>query len=527
MTENNVQSMGGNWIGHVYSAEGDIKFKSFNPLLNKENPWVFSQATENEVNHAVQKATDAFLKYSTLSGAQRADFLEAIANEMEQDKKEILETYVAESALPLGRAEGELARTLGQIRRFANIARVGQWTDPTIDINGDSDIRKVKTPIGPIVVFGASNFPLAFSTAGGDTVSALAVGCPVIVKAHPMHCGTSSLVAHSIREASQKTDMPDGVFSHLLDHDNSVGARLVKHPKVFGVGFTGSFGGGKALSDLSQQRENPIPVFAEMGSVNPVLVFPEIVKENGPQWATTLAGSINLGAGQFCTNPGLILGQQSAAFKTFIGQLALALGEQKSGCMLHPRIQNQYESSSKLLREMGAEVLATGENRDKANFAEPKLMSVTGAMFLQNSKLQQEVFGPLSLVVQCDDTEELGKVIQSLDGQLTGTVLGNMDELRTNSNLVSHLRSKVGRLIHNGVPTGVEVCSAMQHGGPYPATTDSRFTSVGDDALERWVRPVAFQNWPDDMLPRPLRNDNPLNLLRKLNGNFTSQRITP
>ena len=421
-----------------------------------------------------------------------------------------------------------MARTLGQIRRFANIARVGQWTDPTIDIEGDSDIRKVKTPIGPIVVFGASNFPLAFSTAGGDTVSALAVGCPVIVKAHPMHCGTQQSRCTINSSSFPKNGYARKVYFPICwISDNSVGAWLVKHPKVFGVGFTGSFGGGKALSDLSQQRENPIPVFAEMGSVNPVLVFPEIVKENGPQWATTLAGSINLGAGQFCTNPGLILGQQSASFKTFIDQLVLALGEQKSGCMLHPRIQNQYESSSKLMGEMGAEVLATGENRDKANFAEPKLMSVTGAMFLQNSKLQQEVFGPLSLVVQCADTEELGKVIQSLDGQLTGTVLGNMDELRTNSNLVSHLRSKVGRLIHNGVPTGVEVCSAMQHGGPYPATTDSRFTSVGDDALERWVRPVAFQNWPDDMLPRPLRNDNPLNLLRKLNGNFTSQRISP
>ncbi len=521
-----MQSMGGNWIGHEYTAKGDIKFSTFNPLLNQENPWVFSQATATEVDNAVRKAADAFLEYSELSGLQRANFLEAIANEIEQSSTAILETYVAESALPMGRAEGELARTLGQIRRFANIARVGQWTNPTIDINENADIRKTRSPLGPIVVFGASNFPLAFSTAGGDTASALAVGCPVIVKAHPMHCGTSSLVAQAIQEASKKTNIPDGVFSHLLDHDNSVGTQLVKHPEICGVGFTGSFRGGKALSDLSAQRENPIPVFAEMGSVNPVLVFPGIIQEHGSHWAETLAGSINLGAGQFCTNPGLILGVQSEVFNTFIGQVALALKEQKSSCMLHPRMLKNYESSSKLMEEMGVEVIATGEDQGKANFVVPKLVSVPGAIFLENSKLQHEVFGPFSLVVQCASMEELTKVIQSLDGQLTGTVLGNKEELSANSNLVSSLQSRVGRLIHNGVPTGVEVCGAMQHGGPYPATTDTRFTSVGDDAVERWVRPVAFQNWPDDMLPESLQNDNPLNLLRKLNGNFTSQRIT-
>ncbi len=526
MSVQKVELWDGNWIGYEKSAAGDIKYKTFNPLLNEENPWVFSQATTEEVKNAVNKAGEAFPIYAAFPGFQRADFLETIANEIEDNKTAILERYVAESALPFGRAEGELARTLGQIRRFAHIAKEAQWTDPTIDINGDTDIRKANEPIGPIAVFGASNFPLAFSTAGGDTVSALAVGCPVIVKAHPMHSGTSSLVAQAILESARKTKMPDGVFSHLLDYDNSVGETLVKHPELCGVGFTGSFGGGSALSHLAQQRDNPIPVFAEMGSINPVVAFPEIIEQHGVHWATVLAGSINLGAGQFCTNPGLILGVRSEAFQEFVQQLSSALAEQKPACMLHPKILEGYTAGSKIMEDNGVELVSPAIGA-KPNFASPKLAMVSGSKFMENRKLQHEVFGPFSLVVACKSMDELNEVINTLEGQLTGTVLGNEEELQANSDVVNNLKSKVGRLIHNGVPTGVEVCGAMQHGGPYPATTDGRFTSVGDDAVKRWIRPVAFQNWPDNLLPQSLQNNNPLNLLRKVNGNFSSQRINP
>ncbi|NAY92853.1 aldehyde dehydrogenase family protein [Muricauda sp. JGD-17] len=525
MTTDKIRVLGENTIGYESSAEGAIKFRTFNSLLNEENPWTFCQATAHEIESAVKKAAEAFPIFSSLLGLRRAAFLETIALEMEKYKAEILEVYVAESALPLGRAEGELTRTLAQIRRFAKIAKVAQWTDPTIDINDKADIRKTNVPIGPVVVFGASNFPLAFSTAGGDTVSALAAGCPVIVKAHPMHSGTSTLVAQAIRMAAQKTNMPEGVFSHLLDGDNSVGEALVKHPEVYGVGFTGSFNGGKALSHIAQQRERPIPVFAEMGSVNPVVVLPGIIEENGAHWALTLAESVNLGAGQFCTNPGLILGVQSIAFKTFCNQLGKALSEQKPSCMLHPKIFEAYEKGSSAMEQMGTRIAVDKKDSDKAHFAAPNLVEVSGGDFIKNAALQQEVFGPFSMVVICDDVEELNAVITHLDGQLTGTILGNPDELDAYGSVITSLQSKVGRLIFNGVPTGVEVCGAMQHGGPYPATTDSRFTSVGDDAVKRWVRPVAFQNWPDSMLPESLKNDNPLCLLRRYNGEFTSQKI--
>ncbi len=525
MTKDKMGVLGENLIGYENSSEGELKFKTFNPLLNEENPWIFCQASSKEVERAAKKAREAFPTFSSLPGSRRAAFLEAIALEMETNRETILETYVAESGLPVGRAEGEFARTLGQINRFANIARTGQWAEPIIDITDNVDIRKTNMPIGPIVVFGASNFPLAFSTAGGDTVSAFAVGCPVLVKAHPMHSGTSSLVAQAIFRAARETEMPDGTFSHLLDWDNSVGEALVKHPEIQAVGFTGSLKGGLALNRFSQERENPIPVFAEMGSINPVVVLPKIIEEQGLHWATALAGSINLGAGQFCTNPGLLIGIEDSSFTTFIDQLADALSEQKPSCMLHPKIFETYRRSVDRMEQLGAIVLHRKQSDETTNFAVPRLVKVPGAMFTGNVELHQEVFGPFSMVVCCRDKEELNKLVANLEGQLTGTILANKEELETYADTIASLQSKVGRLIFNGVPTGVEVCSAMQHGGPYPATTDSRFTSVGDDAVKRWIRPVAFQNWPDPALPAPIQNDNPLNLLRKFNGDYTSQRL--
>ncbi|NHF60236.1 aldehyde dehydrogenase (NADP(+)) [Flavobacteriaceae bacterium TP-CH-4] len=520
---------GKNYIGFDLSAEGDTTYRTFNPLLNVENPTIFSEASEEEVDMTVTLAAKAFDAYRAISGVQKADFINAIADEIMALDDELVNMYCAETGLPEGRAKGERGRTVGQLRSFADLVRDGSWVEATIDTGipdrtplPKPDLRKILVPLGPVVVFGASNFPLAFSTAGGDTAAALAAGCPVIVKSHPMHAGTGELVASAIIKAAKKTGMPNGVFSNLNSSGIEVGVQLVKHPKVKAVGFTGSIGGGRALFDLAAQREEPIPVFAEMGSVNPVIALPSALSEKGNEWAKNYAGSITLAAGQFCTNPGLIFGLRSAFLDGFIKSLGEEIERLDPNCMLHPNIHDKYErGKSELSSQAGVTIAASVESGVAPNYATQRILTVDGDEFLKNPTLHKEVFGPFSVVVRCKDEMELTTIISNLEGQLTGTILGSSEEIYKYSGVVEALHGRVGRLIFNGVPTGVEVCPAMQHGGPYPASTDSRFTAVGVHSIKRWVRPLSYQNWPDIALPDELKNNNPLKISRLVDNKFT------
>ncbi|MDG1810969.1 MAG: aldehyde dehydrogenase (NADP(+)) [Polaribacter sp.] len=524
---------GKNYIGNQLSANGNKTYTTFNPQINTKNTNVFTEATSAEINVAAQLATEAFKTYKLVSGAKKAVFLKAIAEEIENLGDALIEVYMSESGLPQGRAMGERGRTVGQLRAFAAHIENGSWVDATIDTAQPErqpmakvDLRKMNVPLGPIVVFGASNFPLAFSTAGGDSAAALASGCPVIVKSHPMHAGTGELVASAIIKAVEKTGMPNGVFSNLNSSGIEVGQELVKHPLVKGVGFTGSIRGGRALFDLAAQREEPIPVFAEMGSINPVVILPEALKEKATDWAKTYAGSITLGSGQFCTNPGLLLAIKSDGLTEFTQTLAEEIVKVEPSCMLHPNIVGAYNSNkSKVISQDGIEVLADFSGDSKSNYGRQVVSKVDGTTFLANPTLHQEVFGPFSLVVECENVKQLEQILTQLEGQLTGTIIGTENELSVNCGIVSALQNRVGRIIFNGVPTGVEVCPSMQHGGPYPASTDSRFTAVGVDSIKRWVRPFSFQSWPNNLLPNELKDENPLQILRNVNGIKTTDKI--
>jgi len=524
---------GKNYIGNHLSANGSKTYKTFNPQLNVENKNIFAEATHAEIDKAVELASKAFQEFRKVSGKQKADFLNAIADEILALDDELVETYCSETGLPEGRAKGERGRTVFQLRSFADLVEEGSWVEASIDTaipNREPvpkpDLRKMLVPLGPVVVFGASNFPLAYSTAGGDTAAALAAGCPVIVKSHPMHAGTGELVASAIVRAAKKTDMPNGVFSNINSSGIEVGQQLVNHPGVKAVGFTGSIRGGRALLDLAAQREEPIPVFAEMGSVNPVVILPEALKENGDNLAKTYAGSITLGTGQFCTNPGLLLGIKGDTLNNFISTLSDEIVKIEPSCMLHPNIIGAYESNkSKVLAQSDLKVVADYETEVQSNYARQTVTTVEGKTFLENTTLHQEVFGPFSLVVQCEDDKQLEEIISKLEGQLTGTLIADKDEASKYSGVIEALQNRVGRIIYNGVPTGVEVCPSMVHGGPYPASTDSRFTAVGTCSIKRWVRPFSFQDWPDILLPDELKNENPLGISRLVNNSKTTDKI--
>ena len=524
---------GKNHIGYQLSATGPNSFKTFDPKLNKVTPWEFKEASIDEVDEAAQLASKAYETYRNFSRERKAEFLQAIAEEIENLGDELLETYMTESGLPKGRAQGERGRTIYQLRSMAELLLEGSWVEAIIDTAipdrtpvPKPDLRKMLIPIGPIAVFGSSNFPLAYSTAGGDTATALAAGCPVIVKSHPMHAATGELVASAIVKAAMRTEMPDGVFSNLNSSGIEVGQQLVSHPSIKGVGFTGSIAGGTALFKLAADREEPIPVFAEMGSINPVVILPTALKKDTGQWAQAYAESITLGSGQFCTNPGLILGFESATLHNFIAALGDQLQKMEPGLMLHPQIHVNYELGKEALSaEEGTAVIAEYKEDVEANYAQQLLLTVDGTTFMRNPKLHREVFGPFSLVVQCKDRTEMRRILKRLEGQLTGTVLGDPKDLKEYEDVVEALRGRVGRIIHNGVPTGVEVCPAMQHGGPFPASTDSRFGAVGASAIRRWVRPVSYQDWPQELLPDALKDKNPLGILRMVNGSYSNSPI--
>ena len=524
---------GKNYIGNQLSAKGNITYKTFNPELNEENQANFTEATSEEIEEAVNLASEAFKEFRTISGAKKSEFLNTIADEILALDDVLINIYCSETGLPEGRAKGERGRTVGQLRSFAELITEGSWVDATIDL-GDKerqpqpkpDLRKLNIPIGPIVVFGASNFPLAYSTAGGDTAAALAAGCPVIVKSHPMHSGTGELVASAIVKAAEKTGMPNGVFSNLNSSGIEVGQQLVANPKIKGVGFTGSIKGGRALFDLAAKREEPIPVFAEMGSINPVIILPKALENRNQEIAKTYANSITLGTGQFCTNPGLLIGIKGENLTMFINNLSDEILKINPSCMLHPNIKKGYEKNKeKVVTQNNVSVKANYTSEVHDNYAEQTVVSVTGKDFLENSNLHLEVFGPFSMVVQCENEEELQNVISNLEGQLTGTIISDNNEISAHTSIVNALQNRVGRIIFNGVPTGVEVCESMTHGGPYPASTDSRFSAVGITSIKRWVRPFSYQDWPNSLLPQELQNENPLNIFRTVEGKRSKDKI--
>ncbi len=503
---------GKNCIAGELSAKGNKVFRTFDPKKNQENPHTFVEATEEEIEEAVNAAWKAFKIYRNVPGEKRAAFLNAIADEIQALGQELLDTYTLESGLPQGRATGERGRTMGQLRSFARLVATEDWRGNTFDAAQPDreplpkeDLRKTMIPLGPVVVFGASNFPLAYSTAGGDTASALAAGCPVIVKSHPMHAGTSELVASAIIRAAERTDMPKGVFSSI-NGGIQAGVDLVTHPRVKAVGFTGSIRGGRALFDHAAKREEPIPVFAEMGSINPVVVTPDALAKRAGEIAKTYAGSISLGTGQFCTNPGLLLTVEGANTKEFIRDLAEKTLAMEAQVMLHPDIKKGYDTKGALVTsQAGVEVVGSMKGDLGPNHAASAIATVSGSEFLANPKLHQEVFGPFSLVVRAKDKDELIQIIEGLEGQLTGTLIAEKEDGLDLPEIIEALQNRVGRVIYNGVPTGVEVCAAMQHGGPYPASTDSRFTAVGIHSIKRWVRPVSYQSFPKELLPEHLR----------------------
>lgn len=481
----------------------------------------------NEINKIMEQAQEAFASYQLVSGKEKRNFLYKIAEEIEELGDELLNTAATETNLPISRFVGERARTCGQLRAFADLVAEGSWVEAVIDTAildrmpiAKPDMRKMQIALGPIIVFGASNFPLAYSTAGGDTASALAAGCPVIVKGHPSHPRTSQLVASAIYKAIKFCNLHPHVFQHVEGVSFEIGKILTQHPNTAGVGFTGSLVGGRAIFDYAQQREVPIPVFSEMGSTNPVLLLKDALNHHAADYAKSFAGSITIGVGQFCTNPGIMLGIKSSSLNHFTSLLAIELSMTPAYKMLHEGIYKSYESGlSKVLYDKDVETVYHA-HADGNLVASPVLARVSGDTFVKNPDLHHEIFGPFSLIVVCENKDQMIEIWKNLKGQLTTTIIGTEQDLQTNKDLINIARNIAGRIVFNNVPTGVEVGNATVHGGPYPAATDPRFTSVGMDAIKRWVRPVCFQDCPDYFLPDEIKDANPLGILRKVNGEY-------
>jgi alpha-ketoglutaric semialdehyde dehydrogenase len=522
-------------VGSASAALGDVIFYASDPVTGEVLQPEYISATSQDVERAAHLAAKAFPIYGNLSGQTKGLFLRTIAEKIEAGGTEIVQRAQRETGLPEPRLRGELARTSNQLRLFAAVVEEGSWVNARIDPADRErkplprpDIRSILKPLGPVVVFGASNFPLAFSVAGGDTASAFAAGNPVIVKAHPAHPGTSELVGRAIRESVQDCGLPEGVFSLLFDAQIEVGTQLVTHPLVKAVGFTGSPAGGKALMKLAASRPEPIPCYAEMGSVNPLFILPGAMRSRASQIATGLQSSFTLGSGQFCTKPGLVFVPPIAETESFTASLQQCVMGMQSQIMLTKGIAGKYASALQERAEHKSPQLLAISTSDESSLgtAQPvALFKSDVASLLAEPDLAQEVFGPTTLLVDYGSREELLAAAASLEGHLTATILGTEEDLAAHSDLITILESKVGRLLFNGFPTGVEVCHAMVHGGPYPATSDGRSTSVGTQAILRFVRPFCYQDFPDAALPDELKNANPLGISRLVNGVLSRDAI--
>ncbi|HEY2727480.1 MAG TPA: aldehyde dehydrogenase (NADP(+)) [Parafilimonas sp.] len=489
---------------------------------------------ETNVDEVMQNAFDAFNQYKKLSPAKRASFLETIADEIEKLREDLVVIANEETNLPQTRLNGELTRTTSQLKMFATLIKEGSWVEACIDTADNKrtppkpDIRKMLVPVGPVIVFGASNFPFAFSTAGGDTASALASGSTVIIKGHSAHPKTSAKVFTAIQSAIKISNVPAYTVQHVMGAGNTIGKALVMHPHAKGIGFTGSFAGGKALVEYSNNREQPIPVFAEMSSINPVVFYPDTLSKNAEALATIYAASITLGVGQFCTNPGILLGIRSEDFNNFLSALGKEISRVQPQKMLHSGICSSYNQGlTEMLAQQGLQVIAQSTSEAKDMEAVALVASINANNFLSNKHFAEEVFGPYSLAIICDNKEQLMQCLQKLQGQLTSTIMATDNDIADYADVIELQHTLAGRIVLNNVPTGVEVCASMVHGGPYPATTDARFTSVGTTAIKRWVRPICLQNFYNDMLPDELQNANPLGILRLVNNAYTRESIKP
>ncbi|MCE9662818.1 aldehyde dehydrogenase (NADP(+)) [Halomonas sp. M5N1S17] len=511
-------------IGSKAVVGSEAVFKAIDPATGDTLAPDYRGLSRTEVAQACQLAWAAFARYREKSLEERATFLETVAVEIEALGDALVKRAMAETGLPQARIEGERTRTCGQLRLFASTVRAGEWLDVRIDPTLPDrqpmprvDLRQGHVALGPVAVFGASNFPLAFSVAGGDTASALAAGCPVVVKAHSAHPGTSELVGRAVQAAVAKCQLPEGVFSLLFGSGKEIGQALVADPRIQAVGFTGSRSGGLALLQTAQNRLQPIPVYAEMSSINPVFLLPEALQARGKEIAEGFIGSLNMGAGQFCTNPGLVVAVKGEALDMFNTVAGEAVKSSAGQTMLTPGIHAAYvDGVSQLAGE--AREIARGASSEEPHQCQTALFATCAADFLAKEDLQAEVFGAASLVIECEDMAEVCAVAEHLEGQLTATLQmddGDLDAARV---LLPVLERKAGRVLANGWPTGVEVCHAMVHGGPFPATSDCRTTSVGSAAIHRFLRPVCYQNLPEGLLPSALKETNPLGVPRLVDG---------
>lgn len=519
-------------VGFREGSDSNGKFRAQNPVFGESVGSDFFSASAEDIEHAVRLARGAFDSYSRLSGHEKGRFLRAIAANIESIADELIEVCGRETALPKARLQSETGRTCSQLRLFAQLIEEGSWSMARIDRANPErkplpkpDIRSMLRPLGPVAVFGASNFPLAFSVAGGDTASALAAGNPVVVKAHPAHPGTSELVGQAIQKAVRDCNLPEGVFSLLFDAGNEVGIALVKHPLIKAVGFTGSRAGGRTLMNLAASRPEPIPVYAEMSSTNPVFILPGALRQNAEKIATSLCTSFTLGAGQFCTKPGMIFVQEGTDATTLTAKLQESVAQSAPFTLLTSKIRSSYRSELEA-RKAKAGVKLIGESKPGDGTSVGVALFETNAQsFLDDPELASEIFGPSTLLVKHSRREDVLRIARELEGHLTATVHGTEQDLRDFSDLVAILEQKVGRLIFNGFPTGVEVSHAMVHGGPFPATSDGRSTSVGTQAIFRFCRPVCYQGFPDSALPDELKDSNPLGIWRMVDGEMTREAI--
>ena len=510
---------------HCVTGDGAV-FSAYSPVSGDNIAPDFHTVNQAQIDQACRLARQAFDGYRATDPETRARFLETIAQKIIDLGEPLIVRAMAESGLPQARLEGERGRTVGQLKLFAEVLREGSWLDARIDPALPErkplprvDLRMRMIALGPVAVFGASNFPLAFSVAGGDTAAALAAGCPVVVKAHPAHPGTSELVGRAIQLAVAECNLPEGVFSLLTGIGNDPGTALVRHPAIQAVGFTGSRQGGLALMAAAAARPQPIPVYAEMSSINPVFLMPQALSARGETLATGFVDSLVMGVGQFCTNPGLVIGLAGSDFERFTTLAAEQLSQRAAATMLSAGIYDSYQKGvSRLAANAKVRDLSRGVGVDGACKGTPALFSASAADFLVDAHLSEEIFGPTSLLISCADMAEMQQVAEHLEGQLTATLQmdqGDYDAVRT---LLPILERKVGRILANGFPTGVEVSYSMVHGGPFPSTSDGRSTSVGSAAIERFLRPVSYQNLPQELLPAAIQDSNPLAIWQRVNG---------
>ncbi|MEZ5385968.1 MAG: aldehyde dehydrogenase (NADP(+)) [Prosthecobacter sp.] len=503
-------------------------FHAFNPTNGEQLEPIFGDATHAEADEAMQAAESVFDTLRLATPETRASLLDAIADEITALGDALLERAHAETALPMARLTGERGRAIGQCKLFAALIREGSWADARVDHAipdrqplPKPDVRRVLMPLGPVVVFGASNFPFAIGVVGTDTVCALAAGCPVVVKGHPAHPGTCEMLTRAVLAALHKVGLPAGCFSLLHGKGNDIGVTLVKHPLTQAVGFTGSMRGGRALMDVAAARSHPIPVYAEMGSVNPVFVLPGALKERASKVAEAYIGSVTMGVGQFCTNPAVVLGIKGEDLEQFTSNAAALAAKVAPQTMLHSGICEAYDAGTAVWQTVaGIELVAQSETPVAANASQAacRIFTTTIDVLEGNAELRREVFGPCSIITQCATLDDMVRYADSLEGQLTATIHGTEDDLREFAPLVRALEKKVGRLIFNGFPTGIEVCPSMHHGGPYPAASHSFFTSIGTASIYRFVRPISYQGFPDEALPELLQDANPRGSMRIVDG---------